>query len=129
MAIATSYRKSSLWKKNLLSNIAVTAIAIIGLMGCQAPEIKINDVVSKKSGKIVYLTGKVIHQAPLLDRTAYQLQDKTGSIWVVTSQTPPPLEAIISIEGKIQYQSLPVDGTELGEFYVIELQQLETPLN
>ncbi len=108
--------------------IGVLAIAVFSLVGCQPPEISIIDVEKKKSGKTVYLTGKVIHLAPFVDNAAYKLQDNTGSVWVVTSKTPPTLKAMVSIKGKIQYQSLPFAETELGDFYVIELQQLEAPL-
>ena len=109
--------------------IAIAAIAMTSLVGCQPPEINIIDVAKKKSGKTVYLTGKVINLAPFIDNAAYKLQDDSGAVWVVTSQNPPKINAIVSIKGKIQYQSLPFAETELGDFYVIELQQLEASLN
>ena len=64
-----------------------------------------------------------------LNPISFKLQNDTGNVWVVTSQTPPTLNAMASIRGKIQDQSLPFAEIELGDFYVIELQQLEASLN
>ncbi len=122
-------RKLILLANSKLFYIGIMAIAVASLVGCQPSEIHIIDVEKKKSGKTVHLTGKVTHLAPFIDNAAYKLQDDTGSVWVVTSQTPPTLNTIVSIKGKIQYQSLPFAETELGDFYVIELEQLEASLN
>ena len=35
-----------------------------------------------KSGRKIYLKGKVTHRSPFLGSAAYQLQDDTGSVWV-----------------------------------------------
>ncbi len=102
------------------------ALLLGGLAGCQPPVIKIETIKQKKSGKVVYLTGKVTQQAPFINTAAYQIQDETGSVWVVTEQTPPSIEQKIAIKGKIQYQSLPFAEQELGDFYVQELEQLST---
>lgn len=112
-----------------LVGIGIIAIAVASLAGCQPSEISIMDVEKQKNGKTVYLTGKVSHLAPFVDNAAYQLQDDTGTAWVVTSQVPPTLNTVVSIKGKIQYQSLPLATKELGDFYVIELEQLAAPLN
>ncbi|MGF1541678.1 MAG: DNA-binding protein [Pleurocapsa sp.] len=103
-------------------------ITLSSLFGCQSSQINIINVERQKSGKVVYLTGQVTHLAPFVDNAAYQLQDSTGSIWVVTSLTPPKLHSNISIKGKIQYQSLSFAEIDLGEFYIIELQQLKAPV-
>ena len=102
--------------------IWVTPILI--LFGCRTSSIAIEDIAERKVGKTFYLQGKVIHQAPFLDNSAYQLEDSTGKIWVVTTQNPPPLDRQVQIKGKIQYQSLPFSERELGDFYLIELEQI-----
>jgi hypothetical protein len=112
-------------KDSKLAYIVAIAVGAIGLFGCQPSPINIINVENQKSGKVIYLTGRVTHLAPFVGNAAYQLQDDTGSIWVVT-QTAPKLNSTINIKGKIQYQSLPLAETELGDFYIIELQQLET---
>lgn len=67
----------------------------------------------------VYLRGKVIRQVPLVDWRMYQLQDATGSIWVLTKKTDlKPTELLI--KGKVRYQSIPIAGKDFGEVYVEE---------
>ncbi len=105
--------------------ISLGIILLGSLIGCQASLISIQKISAKKIGKTVLLTGQVVHLAPLIDQTAYQLEDATGKIWVVTSQTPPKINQLISIKGKINYQSLPFAKQELGDFYVVESEQLE----
>ena len=109
----TSIKHISLW------------ILLCSLVGCRASQISLRDISSKKVGKNVYLTGEVVHLAPLVDRTAYQIEDTTATAWVVTTTEPPIQGQRINIKGKIQYQSLPFADRELGNFYVIELERLD----
>lgn len=75
--------------------------------------------------RTVYLQGQVGHQVPLLEGQAYQLQDATGKIWVVTSSTELIPGDEILIKGVLQYESIPIAGQERGEVYVEEQEQLE----
>lgn len=94
-------------------------------VSCGVSEISIEDISSKKVGKTVYLTGEVVHLAPLLDRTAYQLEDDTGTAWIITSTEPPERGQEIYIKGKVEHKSLPFERQELGSFYAIELERLD----
>ncbi len=69
---------------------------------------------------IVYIQGKVEKQAPLMKQQAYQINDSTGKIWVVTNQTGLKEGAQVVIKGKVRYQSIPLAGKELGEVYLEE---------
>jgi hypothetical protein len=115
--------------KTQLWSIGLLAILLGSLIGCKPSLISIDDVFKKKAGKTVYLTGKVTHLAPFVDLSAYQIEDQTGNVWVVTPETPPQVGKMVTIKGKIEYQSLPFDQQELGGFYLVELQQLETPIS
>lgn len=106
--------------------ISLGVILLTSLGGCRTPLITVEEITPKKMGKTVYLKGKVVHQAPFLDNAAYQLEDGTGKIWVVTTQAIPQFNQQISIKGKIEYQSLPFAKQELGEFYLVELEQLDS---
>jgi hypothetical protein len=68
----------------------------------------------------VYIQGKVERQVPLLKRWAYQIDDSTGKIWVVTSQNKLAQGEQAVIKGKVRYQSIPLAGKELGEVYLEE---------
>lgn len=110
-----------------------------GLIGCSAladlgiavpylgdpPLSSVNELTGKKRGAIVYLQGIVRGYAPFLNGGAYPLQDKTGTIWIRTDSKPPEPGKEVVIKGKLDYQSIPVQSQELGEFYVVELEQLK----
>ena len=108
---------------NKLKQVSLGIFSLLSLFGCRTSPIAVEDIANKQVGKTVSLTGKVIHIAPFLERSAYQLEDSTGKIWVVTTQDPPQLDRQIEIKGKIKYQSLPFGDRELGDFYLIELEQ------
>lgn len=73
----------------------------------------------------VYLQGKVAKQVPLLKQHVYQLQDSTGTIWVLSHHTTPQLGDEVLVKGQMRYQSIPLAGKEFGEVYVKEQEQLE----
>ena len=108
---------------NQLKYISLWGILLSILIGCKPSQISIAQISEKKVGKTVYLTGKVVHLAPFVDNAAYQIEDSTGRTWVVSDKKP-ALGQRITIEGKIEYQSLPFAERELGDFYVVELEQL-----
>ncbi|MBD2251102.1 hypothetical protein [Nostoc parmelioides] len=68
----------------------------------------------------VYIQGKVEKQVPLLQRRVYQINDSTGTIWVVTKQNNlKPGESVV-VQGKVRYKSIPIAGEEFGEVYLVE---------
>lgn len=76
------------------------------------------------SKSTVYLQGKVVHLVPLLKQKVYQLQDSTGTIWVLTALNTVELGEQILIKGELRYQSIPLGGKDFGEVY-IEAQEIE----
>jgi hypothetical protein len=76
----------------------------------------------------VYLRGKVENRAPFVGNAAYQLQDGTGTIWVLTNQALPQLGDEVLLKGEVRYKSITLKelaGTDLGEVYVEEMEQLK----
>ncbi|WP_341528924.1 hypothetical protein WKK05_06255 [Nostoc sp. UHCC 0302] len=69
---------------------------------------------------VVYIQGKVEKQAPLVKRWAYQINDSTGKIWVITNQSGLKEGSQMVVKGKIRYQSIPLAGKEFGEVYLEE---------
>ncbi|MGD1921516.1 MAG: hypothetical protein ACFCAD_23065 [Pleurocapsa sp.] len=110
---------------SMLKYISLWGILLSSLIGCEPSQIYIEQISARKEGKTVNLTGKVVHLAPFVDNSAYQIEDLTGRAWVVTTKKPPKIGQQISIQGKIEYQSLPFAEQELGDFYIVELKQLE----
>ncbi|MGQ4647437.1 hypothetical protein [Lyngbya aestuarii] len=73
----------------------------------------------------VSVLGQVTKLAPFLETGAYQLQDATGNIWVLTNQEAPQVGDQLLIRGQLQFQSIPIGGQELGEVYIQELKRIE----
>lgn len=87
---------------------------------------KIGDIQPKpQTDTKIYLEGKVTTIAPFLTGGAYQLQDATGKIWVVTNQTLPSVGDEVAIAGEVKFQSIPISGQDIGEAYVQEQEQLD----
>ncbi len=94
------------------------------------PVRKISEIKNQKQvNSTVYLKGKVGNQASFVGSGAYELQDTTGSLWILTKQPLPQKGDELIIEGKLQYQSMPLifaaGGKAVREVYVQERQQLE----
>jgi hypothetical protein len=109
-------------------SIGCSALAELGIavpdLG-DPPLVSVDELARKKRGAIVHIKGIVRGYAPFLNSGAYQLQDPSGLIWIRTAGQPPRLGQEVVIKGKLDYQSIPVGNQELGEFYVVELEQLE----
>ncbi len=122
----------NLWTK--IKVISLSLLILPGLIGCyNSPYLGFNFSpseiaqlkVSKDTDSQIYLQGKVVKIVKFLDSSAYLLEDTTGSIWVYTRQELPKIGNSILIQGQLQYQNIPIEDQELGEYYVIELKQIE----
>jgi hypothetical protein len=73
----------------------------------------------------VRLQGTVGSQAPLIDARLYQLQDATGTIWVLSRKPPLQPGQQVLIQGQVRYQPIEIAGQDLGDVYIEEEQQLQ----
>ncbi len=101
-----------------------------GLGGCQSgvnvPVTKIGDIQKHSNAySTVYLKGKIGNQAPFVNSGAYELEDESGKIWVISNQKLPEPGEQILLKGQVKYQSIPIGGKDLGETYIQEQEQLE----
>ena len=98
----------------------------ISLVSCSFKQnaIAIKDINAKKSEKVVRVEGTVKKIVPLISNGSYELQDNTGSIWVITSSNLPIVGTEITIRGKVQQKDITVEAKNLSEFYLVELQKL-----
>ena len=82
---------------------------------------------NRKVGAKVYLRGTVENRAPFLGAGAYQLSDRTGTVWVFTTDPLPPLGEKMLLRGRVQYEAIEVSGSEnldIGDFYIEELERI-----
>lgn len=75
---------------------------------------------------IYYIKGTVVDHAPFMDNGSYKLQDDTGTVWVLTNGSLPEPGVLITIKGQVEYQPISIGGQDLGELYVVEVEQLKT---
>lgn len=120
-------------KRVTLASISVFLIG--GLFGCQnlaqSVGVNVNTIseVKEKSAidTTVTIQGKVQNRSPFLGMGAYQLQDNTGQILVLTKKTIPPLGKELVIKGVIRSQKImlkELPGKDLGEVYIEEQEIL-----
>lgn len=112
--------------------LRASALILVGLVGCSSLAKLGVGVTPIKHVKeewhrysTVYIRGAVGNQVQLLGTWVYEVQDPTGTIWVLTAQPVPHLGDQIWIEGKVRYQAIAIKGQELGEAYLIEKVRLE----
>lgn len=89
-----------------IAAFSALAAALLAAVGC-AGTTKIGDVLSNSShyeGKEITIKGTVGETVWLaaVDRGTYQLGDGTGTIWVITTQSPPQKGQSVSTTGKVQ---------------------------
>lgn len=112
--------------------LRASALILIGLVGCSSlaklgvgvtPIKHVKEEWQRYS--TVYVRGAVGNQVQLLGTWVYEVQDHTGTIWVLTAQPGLDPGDQIWIEGKVRYQAIAIKGQELGEAYLIEKARLE----
>ncbi|MTJ46991.1 hypothetical protein [Dolichospermum sp. UHCC 0259] len=81
---------------------------------------QIQKITKKNQDTTVYIQGKVEKYAPLIKKKAYQINDSTGKIWVITNQGNFQVGEQVVLKGNVQYQSVPLAGKEHGEVYLKE---------
>jgi hypothetical protein len=66
------------------------------------PATKIRDLAPQPEGRTVVVQGKVTAIAPLIRQSLYEVQDESGSIWVLTNSRAPQRHAQIKIHGVVR---------------------------
>ena len=106
-----------------LGSIGCGSLNHLGIVLSNPPINNIGELQPSSGDLTVNLQGKVINIAPFLGNGAYQLQDKTGNIWVLTEHPLPQPGKEIAIQGQVKYQPLNLGQQEMGELYILELKQ------
>lgn len=99
-------------------------LLLLGLTGCNFfATTPIDRLTPQLAGKVISIRGKTTARAPFLDRGAYQLENQNGQIWVMSDRALPAIGTTIKVKGRVEYQSIPLDGREFGEIYLQELER------
>jgi hypothetical protein len=92
-----------------LSRAMLLLVAVATLTACGARSI--NQVLAdptRYANKDVKLQGQVVESYSVLGRGAYQIDDGTGRLWIVSSRGVPRNGARVQVKGKVR------DGFNLG---------------
>ncbi|MBD2137148.1 hypothetical protein H6F32_06015 [Anabaena sp. FACHB-1237] len=108
-----------------LLNLLYGILLITGLYSCGNSTKNLNiteikTINTQRKDVTVYIQGKIEKVAPLIKQTAYQINDSTGKIWVITHQTNLKIGDQVVLKGQVQYQSIPIANQEYGEIYLEE---------
>ena len=68
----------------------------------------------------VQIQGVVTQRVPLLEKGAYELQDGTGDIWVITDAALPEEGTTLVVSGKLQVHELQFQEQDFGELFIQE---------
>jgi membrane protein implicated in regulation of membrane protease activity len=122
--------------QRILFKITILPLMIFGLISCNSLTVAIpvlnnphnphttSQIEQQKPNTEISLIGKVINVAPFLRGGAYQLEDNTGSIWVITEEDLPTKGEQIKIKGIIKQENIVIETQDFSEYYLFEL-----PLN
>ncbi len=94
-------------------------LLLLFLTSCAAT-VPIADISQKPLDQSIQVKGKVITVAPMINQSAYELQDDRGTVWILTKKQPPKLDSEVTATGKVKFESIQVEGEELADRYLEE---------
>jgi hypothetical protein len=118
----------SIQARSCRTNLTLPLILLGMLTGCQRVTTVQNVQAHPHRNwftETVYLQGTVGARAPLLKGQVYELQDQTGTVWVLSHMTQLQSGDRVLIKGRVRYQAIEIAGQNLGDVYIEEQQQLE----
>ncbi|HEY9857858.1 MAG TPA: hypothetical protein V6D16_00015 [Candidatus Obscuribacterales bacterium] len=120
--------------------IQLSVLLLVSVVGCSPlpqsgagmlslrPNVDVTNIQAlqqqRELDRIVHIQGNVVRQVPLMQKQAYEIQDQTGSIWIVTQKDAPKSGKAVLVKGKVRYQQIPVGSQDLGEIYIEEQTKL-----
>lgn len=118
------------------NNLGLMLLLVVGLCGCDNLSMTVSPGGDISFGRnvtpirdikptqdqqaTVYVQGKVEQLVPLLQGRVYQVNDSTGSIWVVSKRNNLQEGEVAIFKGKVRYERIAIAGQEFGEVYLIE---------
>ncbi|MEB3291881.1 MAG: hypothetical protein VKJ24_01850 [Synechococcales bacterium] len=107
-------------KKFLLSlGLGLGALAV-GVNGCfPGFSTPIAEIQRSQENSVIQVSGTVITVAPMLGQAAYEVADDRGnSLWILTKDQPPTPNSQVTVRGTLRYQSVTIEGEDLGSLYL-----------
>lgn len=81
-------------------------------------QVKANQVAQKRDRR-VQVQGKIKAQAPLFGgKRAYEVQDETRSVWVVSDRALPATGSQVTVHGTVKLQKIDMAGKDQSTVYI-----------
>ncbi|NJN72068.1 MAG: hypothetical protein HC799_04270 [Limnothrix sp. RL_2_0] len=91
----------------------------------EVPVAAIASLLNQAPGSNIHINGTVSQSAPFLDGGAYEVQDPTGKIWVITQDPLPRAGTEVLILGELKFHDLRLGANDFGEVFVTEIAALD----
>jgi hypothetical protein len=98
---------------SIIKRVGLLVLLVGAMLSAACASRSINQVLadpSRYTNKEVKLSGSVVDSYSALGRGAYQLEDKTGRLWIVSDKGVPRKGARVSVKGTVR------EGFSLGSF-------------
>jgi hypothetical protein len=113
--------------------LSTSTLLVVGLVSCGSlasigiEVSNISDIRQKWNAySTVYVQGNVGDRIPLVGSQVYEVEDPTGTIWVLTKEPAPNQGDQVLIEAKVRHEDIIVNAQDFGEAYLIEEKRLKT---
>jgi hypothetical protein len=123
----------TIWLTSRRSGRLRAAAVLFGLLltGCNTttgtmsqldprPAAPIGSLNRQQENSAVVVAGRVVTIAPLIGRVAYEVQDATGTIWVLAPQAP-AANSEVKVHGTLRFESVKIENQETGEVYIQQM--------
>ena len=97
-----------------------------GIAQIVRPTVAIQDLTPDQNNETVQIKGTVIRGAPLLAGALYEVQDDSGTVWVLSAESSPSASAMVSVVGTVQVEAIAVEGIDISDFYLRETSRTTT---
>ncbi|WP_201766565.1 hypothetical protein [Picosynechococcus sp. NKBG15041c] len=106
----------------------LSSLIAVNLIGCnpwtvlsQEEDQTISALQTLEPGVEVQVEGIVRQRVPLLNQGAYELEDSTGRIWVITTAEALPTEGTSRrVSGRLEFHDVQLQQQNFGEFFIQE---------
>lgn len=84
----------------------------------------IDSIVAENANETITVAGQVAQRVAILEGWLYQIQDDTGSVWVLSEGTgpttgpAPTVGQVATVEGVIRYEDIMVDELDASDVYL-----------
>lgn len=101
------------------------AVRLPAIRLANRPAVDIGELTSEKADRTVAVSGRVTQRSALLEGWLYQVQDSSGSVWILTEKEAPAVNESVTVEGTVRYEPVVVGEIDASGIYLEERSHRE----